>query len=494
MAGAIIYNPIPMPVLRTVAAALLAVTPVSVPAGAEAPSRAAASAGALFDAWPEARVYTGDPFALRHATLRAELARLAERRPGLFRVAEEGVSCEGRPIPLLLVGEGPTTVLLWSQMHGDEPTATVALLDVLNHLGATRATPETRSLLSALTLAVIPMLNPDGAERTRRTNAQGIDINRDALRLQTPEGRFLKSVRDRLKPAVGYNLHNQGPNTLAGGAGAQAAIALLAVPFDEAFTESEGRRTTKRLAVLVRDLLEPWAPGRVSRYDMEYTARAFGDSMTRWGTPTLLVESGGFAAAGAGEAAALVRLNFVALLGTLSALADGSITAVDAAAYDAIPLNVRERLFDVVVRHAVVVGGGGLPPYLADVGWNVPVTRPGFTGTAVGRSRGGAVLEIGDLDAFKGKTEIDATNRILCVAPPGGEAGWTKALETLRSAGLVEPDGTLALTPSALSETAKGWLAGGSALAPGYGGDFLLLAPKGDGRFVVERRLSVANP
>ncbi len=448
----------------------------------------------LWNAWPSSRVYRGDPFALKHAALREELARLAERHPGLFRVAEEGLSCEGRPIPLLLAGDGPTTVLLWSQMHGDEPTATVALLDVLNHLGATSDSAETKSLLSKLTLAVIPMLNPDGAERTRRTNAQGIDVNRDALRLQTPEGRFLKSVRDRLRPSVGYNLHNQGPNTLAGASGAQAAIALLAVPFDEAFTENEGRRTTKRLAVLVRDLLQPWAPGRVSRYDMEYTERAFGDSMTRWGTPTLLIESGGFASAGAEEAAALVRLNFVALLGTLAALADGSVARVDAAAYDAIPLNVRDRLFDVVVRRALVIGGGGLPPYLADVGWNVPVTRPGFTGPAVGRGRAGTVLEMGDLETFRGKTEIDATNRILCVAPRGGAEGWAKALEALKARGLATPDGTLALSPDALSREAKVWLEGAGSLAPGYGGDFLLLAPAGDGRFRVERRLSISAP
>ncbi len=449
---------------------------------------------ALWDAWPAARVYTGDPFALKHAALRAELARLAERHPGLFRVDEEGVSAEGRPIPLLVLGNGPTTVLLWSQMHGDEPTATVALLDVLNHLGATRETAATKTLLSRLTLAVVPMLNPDGAERTRRTNAQGIDINRDALRLQTPEGRFLKSVRDRLKPAVGYNLHNQWPNTLAGASGAQVAIALDAVPFDEAGTENEGRRTTKRLAVLVRDLLAPWAKGRVSRYDMDYTARAFGDSMTRWGTATLLIESGGFAAAGADEAAALVRLNFVALLGSLTALADGSIASVDPAAYDAIPLNVRDRLFDVVVRNAIVVGGGGLAPYFADVGWNVPAARPGFTGPAVGRTRTGAVLEIGDLETFRGKTEIDATNRVLCVAPRGGEGGWVRVLEGLKARGLATPDGTLAMTPDALSQEAKAWLAGTPPLAPGWGGDFLLLAPAGDGRFRVERRLSVGGP
>ncbi len=475
-----------MPSFRTIAAVLLAAIPTA--------TRAAPSPEALWNAWPASRVYTGDPFALRHATLRAELARLAERHPGLFRVDEEGVSSEGRPIPLLLAGDGPTTVLLWSQMHGDEPTATIALLDLLNYLGATRVTAETKNLLARLTLAVIPMLNPDGAERTRRTNAQGIDVNRDALRLQTPEGRFLKSVRDRLRPSFGYNLHNQAPNTRAGPAGPQAAITLLAVPFDEAFTEDEGRRTTKRLAVLVRDLLQPWAPGRVSRYDMEYTPRAFGDSMTRWGTPTLLVESGGFAVAGAEEAAALVRLNFVALLGTLSALADGSVAKVEASAYDAIPVNVRDRLFDVVVRHALVIGGGGLTPYLADVGWNVPMTHPGFTGPAVGRGRGGAVLEIGDLDTFKGKTEIDATNRILCVAPPGGPDGWAKVLVALEAKGLAIPGGTLALSLDALSEEARGWISAGSALAPGYGGDFLLLAPAGDGRFRVERRLSVSAP
>ena len=143
-------------------------------------------ATALWEAWPHTVEIS--PFALKHEELRARLAAIAARYPGLFSIAEEGVSGEGRNIPLLVVGDGPTTVLLWSQMHGDEPTATSALLDVLEHLGRTRETPDTERLLSRLTLAIIPMLNPDGAERTRRTNAQGIDINRDALRLRRPRG------------------------------------------------------------------------------------------------------------------------------------------------------------------------------------------------------------------------------------------------------------------------------------------------------------------
>ena len=206
------------------------------------PARGAgADASALWEAWPHTVEIS--PFALKHVELRVRLAAVASRHPGLFSIAEEGVSEEGRRIPLVIVGDGPTTVLLWSQMHGDEPTATSALLDILEHLGRTRKSPDTERLLSQLTIAVIPMLNPDGAERTRRTNAQGIDINRDALRLQTSEGRFLKSVRDRLKPSVGYNLHNHSPNVTAGKHGRQVAISLLSVPFDDASTVNEGRRT-----------------------------------------------------------------------------------------------------------------------------------------------------------------------------------------------------------------------------------------------------------
>ncbi|HMA29288.1 MAG TPA: M14 family zinc carboxypeptidase [Thermoanaerobaculia bacterium] len=447
-----------------------------------------AEASALWDAWPH--TVETSPFALKHEELRARLAAIAARYPGLFSIAEEGVSAEGRKIPLLVVGTGPATVFLWSQMHGDEPTATVALLDVLEHLGRTRKTPDTERLLSRLTLAIIPMLNPDGAARTRRTNAQGIDINRDALRLQTPEGRFLKSVRDRLKPFVGYNLHNHSPNVTAGKHGPQVAISLLSVPFDDAFTVNEGRRTTMRMAVLVERLLGPWAKGRVARYDMDYTARAFGDSMTRWGTPTLLIETGGFF--GPDEANTLVRLNFVALLGTLHALADGSLPSVDVKAYDAIPLNARDRLFDVLVRNARVIGGGGLPPFFADVGLNVASARPGFSGSSPRGTRGG-VLEVGDLTDFLGKTELDLDGRLLVVAPPGGADGWKRTLDGLARRGLVTAGGLLALSESDLSAEARAWLGGTAPLAPGYAGDFLVLASAGAGRFRVERRISTAD-
>ena len=41
-----------------------------------------------------------------------------------------GRSAEGRDIHHLTFGSGPVTVLLWSQMHGDESTASMSLVDI----------------------------------------------------------------------------------------------------------------------------------------------------------------------------------------------------------------------------------------------------------------------------------------------------------------------------------------------------------------------------
>src|SRR5690606_2922601 len=71
-----------------------------------------------------------------------------------------GHSVEGRALHHLRLGTGPTGVLLWSQMHGDEPTATVALFDLLKYLHRHRDEPVVRRLLERLTLHIIPMLHP----------------------------------------------------------------------------------------------------------------------------------------------------------------------------------------------------------------------------------------------------------------------------------------------------------------------------------------------
>jgi len=427
-----------MPAALLLAAVLSAVPPAPAPE-------------ALHAAWPGVRLSPPSGSYTPEA-LRADLDALAGASRGVVRIAEKGRSSEGREIPVVLAGSGPEKVLLWSQMHGDEPTATAALVDLLAFLVENRAEPATAHLLSRVTLVVIPMLNPDGAVRGDRRNAQGIDINRDAVRLQTPEGRFLKEVRDRYTPAAGFNLHNQSPLVTAGPGGAQAAIAVLAVSAARNEPEGPALQRKRGLAGHLARVASTFVPGRVTRYATDYTERAFGDSMSRWGTPTVLLETGGWH--GPREEERLVRLNFVLLLSAVHALARGEETT-DAAIYETLPPNVRGDLVDLVLRGATVHGGRGLPPFRADV---AVVKARAFAGDGR-RLSSAAIVDVGDLGHLAGLEELDATGLVVAPAPAGGAEAWEKVVAALAALGLAK-DGALLLDDDALAREARAWAAG----------------------------------
>jgi hypothetical protein len=394
-----------------------------------------------------------------HAEVARRLEALTRESGDLYLMNKVGESVEGRAIHHVRVGNGPFGVLMWSQMHGDEPTATSALFDLFEYLRRHRSDPAVAGILSALTLHVIPMLNPDGAQRFERRNAQSIDINRDALRLQTPEGKILKEVRDRLRPAVGFNLHNQNWRTSVGDPPKPASISLLSVAYDRARTESEGRVLTKKLCAVIRDALEPFAQGQIGRYDDEFEVRAFGDNLTLWGTPVVLIETG--ATAAAEPDAALVRLNFVALVSALDALATGSVHAADPQRYESLPLN-ESRLFYTIVRNATIINGAGVPPFVADLGL-VMNRRVREVNGRREVQRGMTIEDLGDLRTFGALTTIDGTG--MTVVPLGNES-----VETGRTVDLPEWRSKLP-----------------STIAVGQPARFLLLKPSAEpGTYVVE--------
>ena len=371
-------------------------------------------------AWNDERVSWARPPLVRHADVEARMKEVRAAAPGLFQVEEIGRSVEGRSINHLWFGRGPFHVLLWSQMHGDEPTATAALFDVFEQFRRHRDEPAFALILDALTIHAVPMLNPDGAERFQRRNAQGIDINRDALRLQTPEGRALKALRDRLNAPLGFNLHNQGWRTSAGKTGQPAAISLLSVAFDEARTESPGRLLTKQVCALIRDALEPLAPGRIARYDEEFEVRAFGDNVTKWGTSVVLIETGPWPAAEPDPY--LVRLNFVALMTALDGLATGRVNQADKQRYETLPINETD-LFYLLVRNATVIPGTGVAPFTADIG--IVANRGVRAADGRRETRLSVRIEdLGDLHNMSALESIDAAG--LFVAPlwdPAMKAG-----------------------------------------------------------------------
>ena len=315
--------------------------------------------------WDAERVSPPAPPLLTHEEVVTRLQALVSESPDLFSLEQIGESVEGRSINHLRAGSGGNGILLWSQMHGDEPTATAALFDVLEYLRRHRHDPPVKRILSELTLHVVPMLNPDGAARYQRRNAQSIDINRDALRLQTPEGRALKALRDRLEPKVGFNLHNQSWNTGVGDPPKPASISLLSVAYDEKRTENRGRVLTKKLCAVIRDAVEPFASGQIGRYDDSFEVRAFGDNITLWGTPVVLIETGPWPSEE--PDAHLVRLNFIAIVSALDALATGSVNKADPRRYESLPMNESGLLY-ILVRNATIINGAGIPPYVADIG------------------------------------------------------------------------------------------------------------------------------
>jgi hypothetical protein len=380
--------------------------------------------GELWRAWPAERFVATPAPCLRAAELTELLGALARSHPELT-VREVGRSLEGRPIHLVTLGAGAAKVLLWSQMHGDEPSATPALLDLASYLLDHREDPDVARLLDRYTLLLVPMLNPDGAEVYTRRNAQAIDINRDALNLTTPEGRLLKRLRDEHRPVLGFNLHDQDRRRTVGDSGALAAGAVLAVTGDAAGTMTEGRVLARRACAAIAAVLAPFTPGGVARFDGTWSPRSFGDNLTAWGTPVVLLESGGVPPGASLEE--LTRLNFTALGAVLVELARDGLAGHDPAAYDALPENTIDLWSDVVVRGGEVLQPGAGGPYRADLAFDRlrdDREREGCPERAVGGAPRSEVTELGDARTFAAGREVDGRGRIVLAPFTLGARGW----------------------------------------------------------------------
>ncbi len=378
----------------------------------------------LYTAWPEERFVNTAAPCLRHADLLQFLHALASGFPDSIELVEVGQSFLGRPIQMLKLGSGPNRILLWSQMHGDEPSATPALLDIASYLLQRADQSEARMVLQNFTLLMVPMLNPDGAEVYQRRNAQGVDINRDALHLATPEGRLLKRIRDEYEPMLAFTLHDQDRRKAAGKTGHVANIALLSVSGDEWQTLTLGRLRTKRANAAIVEALTPFIADGISRYDEEWSPRAFGDNITAWGTPVLLIESGGCPKDR--EITELTRLNFVAILTVLHGLARDDLAGYDPAVYDDLPLNREESWSDVVIRGSYILQPGMTQAYRADLAFDVLQSDRQAAGCCDDPRVPSQIILVGDAYTHGAGTSIEAFGNVLLAPFKVGVRGWSE--------------------------------------------------------------------
>lgn len=271
--------------------------------------------------------------------------------PGIT-VTELGRSVENRPIYMLTLGQGEKRVLAWSQMHGDEHTATAALFDLLHYSSAPAQVAWQQGWQAAITLHIIPMLNPDGAAQNSRVNAQGIDINRDALALQSPEGQILMAAAKQIQPHYAFNLHDQNRFHAAGDAPNPATISLLAPAFNAARDVNASRQAAMQLIAYVKPWLDQQIPQHVARYNDTWSPRSFGDTFAAMGFSTVLVEAGGHRADDHRQVAR--RLNGQLYIKWLDAIASGAYQQASLADYEALPFNRSGGMKDLILENVQV--------------------------------------------------------------------------------------------------------------------------------------------
>lgn len=319
----------------------------------------------------------------------------------LFSHSVAGYSSENRPITLVSLGSGPISVFLWAQMHGNESTSSRALLDIFNFFDTSddEFVAERATILEKLTVHIIPVLNPDGAERFSRLNAVGIDLNRDAVALQGPESKLLKEIRDRYNPLFGFNLHDQGRVYAAGKSGHPATMSFLTPPYNEDRSINEVRERSMKLIGFINDIAQKYIPGKVGKFSDEFEPRAFGDNITKWGTSVVLFESGGFP--GDREKFLARKLHFVTILSALHAIANQTYQSYSTENYDRIPFN-EKLMFDVIVRNVTIQRHG--TNYKLDLGidWSEHELDSIGDFYLVGK-----IEEVGDLSVHHGYQEYD---------------------------------------------------------------------------------------
>lgn len=108
-----------------------------------------------------------------YAELQRELQRIESTSKGTVSVDVAGQSFEGRDIYTATVGTGDRVLLIQSEIHGNEKTGTVAILNMLKSLS--NNSKAAKAIRDEVTIVFMPMMNPDASEADKRRNSMTWD-------------------------------------------------------------------------------------------------------------------------------------------------------------------------------------------------------------------------------------------------------------------------------------------------------------------------------
>ena len=166
----------------------------------------------------------------RYDDVVAFLNELAKAAPRTIKLKTFGTTTEKRALPLVVVGASDPTpeavrrtgklrVYIQGNIHGGEVEGKESAQMLLRDLAAGRH----QDWLKNMVLLVAPIYNADGNERFsitnrgrqhgpiggqgQRPNAQGLDLNRDHMKLDSPEARAFVKLMNDYDPHVSMDLH-----------------------------------------------------------------------------------------------------------------------------------------------------------------------------------------------------------------------------------------------------------------------------------------------
>lgn len=257
-----------------------------------------------------------------------------------------GYSEKLNPIYVIHIGKGNKKVLIWSQMHGNESTTTKAILDLLKYFGTSKGIAEL--ILNECQISIIPMLNPDGASKYNRLNANNMDLNRDAVDRSQKETRCFFNYLKDFQPDYCFNMHAQRTIFGAGNTSKPASMSFLAPSYNEELTINTNRAKAMQLIAGASKVLNAFIPGQIARYDDAYNPNCYGDCIQKLGIPTVLFEAGHMPQDYCrNETRKFVLLGLLKMLNMISESKDTSFTTRD---YFNIPVN-QKTFVDILIKH-----------------------------------------------------------------------------------------------------------------------------------------------
>lgn len=167
----------------------------------------------------------------KHSEVVELCQRLAKASPRIKLIADAGTTGEGRKQPLLVIADPPVgtpeearvskkiIVMAFANIHAGEVDGKEGVLMLARELGLAPNHP----LFKDVIFLVYPNLNADGNDRFKltnrsgqkgpaqgmgiRENATGLDLNRDFVKLDSPEVRCLVKLFDQWNPHIIIDCH-----------------------------------------------------------------------------------------------------------------------------------------------------------------------------------------------------------------------------------------------------------------------------------------------